>query len=84
MSDNKKKRIGKVFVPQKPSKAHKDLIELIKGSVLQKLPKDLIEPVKGFVLQKPSKAPKDLIDEPVKGFVPPDSPKPPPKNYKMP
>ncbi len=36
MSDNKKKRIDKVSVPQKPLKARKDLIELIKGSVPQK------------------------------------------------
>ena len=48
MSDNKKKRIDKVFVPKKPSKAPKKSIE------------------------------------PVKGFVPPNSPKPPPIKYKMP
>ncbi len=48
MSDNKKKRIDKVSVPQKPPKAPKGPFELDKG------------------------------------FVPPGSPKPPPKNYKMP
>lgn len=77
MSDNKKKRIDKVSVPQKPLKAPKAPFKLIKGVVLPKLPKDLI------VLPKPPKAPKDPF-EPDKAFVPPGSPKPPPKNYKMP
>jgi len=33
MSDNKKKRTDKGFVPQKPPKVPKDPIELLKGSV---------------------------------------------------
>jgi len=44
MSDNKKKRIGKVLVPQKPSKA----------------PEKSIIPDRIFVPQKPSKAPEKL------------------------
>ena len=83
MSDNKKKRTDKGFVPQKPPKAPKDPIEPAKGSALQKLlknpiefvpqksPKDPIEFIKGSVIQK---LPKDLI-KPVKGSVLQELPK---------
>ena len=75
MSDNKKKRIDKGSVPQKPLKTRKDLIELIKVSVPQKLPKarkDLIELIKVSVPTANY------------GYSPPGPPKLPFKNFKMP
>ncbi len=89
MSDNKKKRIDKGSVPQKPLKAPKDPFKPAKGSALSKLPKDLILPVEGFVLPKPFKGPNKgfVLPKPFKGpnkgFVPPHTPRPP-KKMKMP